>query len=348
MLLKELSSAIGVSGDESAVREIITNAIRDHVTDLHTDTLGNLTAVKKGTGAVPLRVMLDAHMDEVGFIVVGFDADGLIRFSAVGGIDDKILLGMRVKVGKKQLNGLILSTPIHHSKDQTVKGIRDLRIDIGATSKANAESLVSLGERIAFDSEFIELSAEMVRGKAFDDRVGCALLVDVLQGGPYPVDILASFTVQEEVGLRGAKVTSRRLNPDMAIALEGTTAHDVPQGDINPDLISTPNAGSRIGGGAVISVMDRSVIPAPQLVRFIRQTATQAGLPYQLKTALGGGTNAGSIHLANSGIPSAVISMPCRYIHSPRAILSLKDYENTLALIKAVLNALTAEAIQPL
>jgi len=346
MLLPELSMASGVSGDESAVRQIIHQAISPHVTDLYVDSMGSLTALKKGTGAVPLRVMLDAHMDEVGFVVTGFENDGLIRFAAVGGFDDRILLGKRVKVGRKGHAGVILSTPIHFGRDAAVKPIKDLRIDIGANSKANAESAVSLGERIVFDSEYVALSETIVRGKAFDDRVGCSLLIDVLQSEtPYPVDVLASFSVQEEVGLRGAKVTAQRLKPDAAIILEGTTAHDVPLADTDRDDPTVPTPVARLNGGPVLTFMDASFIAPPKLLAFARETAEQQGIPYQLKQALGGGTDAGAIHLTRSGVPCLVISMPCRYIHSPQAILSLTDYQHTLALVKSLLNHITPDVL---
>jgi putative aminopeptidase FrvX len=346
MLLPELSMASGVSGDESAVRQIIHQAISPHVTDLYVDSMGSLTALKKGTGAVPLRVMLDAHMDEVGFVVTGFENDGLIRFAAVGGFDDRILLGKRVKVGRKGHAGVILSTPIYFGRDAAVKPIKDLRIDIGANSKANAESAVSLGERIVFDGEYVALSETIVRGKAFDDRVGCSLLIDVLQSEtPYPVDVLASFSVQEEVGLRGAKVAAQRLKPDAAIVLEGTTAHDVPLADADRDDPTVPTPVARLNGGPVLTFMDASFIAPPKLLAFARKTAEQQGIPYQLKQALGGGTDAGAIHLTRSGVPCLVVSMPCRYIHSPQAILSLTDYQHTLALVKSLLNHITPDVL---
>jgi endoglucanase len=345
MLLKELSQAIGVSGDEGAVRAIIRDAIADHVTDMQTDSMGNLTAFKHGTGERSLRVMLDAHMDEVGFMVMGYDNDGMIRFSNVGGIDPRIMPGARLKVGKNALDGVVLSTPIHHSQDQNAIALKDLRIDIGATSKANAESLVSIGERIAFASEYAELSETVVRGKAFDNRVGCALLIDVLRGGQYPVDVVVSFSTQEEVGLRGARVAAHRLQPDVAIALEGTTAHDVPLGDADPDNLLKPNPVCRLGGGPVLTVIDASMIAHPRLLAFMRQTATDAGIPYQLKTAPGGGTDAGAIHLSRAGVPSAVVSMPCRYIHSPHAYLSKTDYQHALALVQAALRQITPEVL---
>lgn len=348
MLLKELSEAIGVSGDEGAVRKIVVNAIKDVVTDLVVDSIGNVTALKKGTGASPLRVMLAAHTDEVGFMVTGFDSNGLIRFTKVGGIDDRILPGLRVKVGKKHHPGVILWTPIHKNQEKSTKAVKDLRIDIGVTNKSGAEGKVKRGERIAFDSYFAEIGAATLRGKAFDDRVGCSLLIEVLQGGPYPVDVLAAFTVQEEIGLRGAQVAAQRLCPDVAFALEGTTASDIPDPLADPDDPTVNNPACQLGFGPALTVMDKSMITPPQVLHFLRDAAETAGIPYQLKTALGGGTDAGRIHLANGGIPSGVISVPCRYIHSPTAYLNKHDYAATLALIQAALRAIRPEHVRAL
>lgn len=345
MLLKELSEAIGVSGNEGPVRQIILKAIEGHSSDIQVDSIGNVLAHKTGTGKSPVKVMLAAHMDEIGFMVTGFDGDGLIRFTNVGGIDARILPGLRVKVGDKQLAGVIIWTPIHQNRDQNVVKIDNLRIDIGATSKDGASGKVRRGERIVFDSYFAELSTDIVRGKAFDDRVGCSLLVDVLQGGPYPVDIVAAFTVQEEIGLRGAKVAANRLNPDLALILEGTTAHDLPNPTANPDDRDPINPTSKLGAGPALTVIDRSMITPPRLLKFLQSTAEAASIPYQFKTNPGGGTDAGAIHTSNGGIPSAVISVPCRYIHSPVALLNRQDYTHTLRLIQAALVALTPDII---
>lgn len=347
MLLKELSEAIGVSGDESAVRKVIVPAIRDHVTNLHIDSIGNLTALKQGTGEHNLRVMIAAHMDEVGLMVTGFDSSGALRFTSVGGIDERILPGLRVRIGSDRIPGVIMWTPIHKNHDQTAKKLSDLRIDIGTTSKNGTEAKVKRGDRIAFDSYYAELSETMVRGKSFDDRVGCALLIDLLQGGPYPVDIIAAFTVQEEIGLRGAQVAAQRHKPDVALVLEGTTAHDIPVADADPDDPTVANPACLLGAGPVFTVMDRSMITPPQMLRFLRGTAEAHQIPYQLKTALGGGTDAGRIHLANGGIASAVISIPCRYIHSPTAYLDKTDYANGLKLLQAALQRITPQAILP-
>lgn len=344
MILKELSEAVGVSGKEDAVRSVILKAINGHAENIRIDPMGSVTALKKGTGENPLRVMLAAHMDEIGFMVMGFDGDGLIRFTNVGGVDDRILPGLRVKIGDTP--GVIVWTPIHKNRDQNVIKISNLRIDIGATSKENANGKIKRGDRISFDSAYVELSEKYVRGKAFDDRVGCSLLVDVLQDGPYPVDVLAAFTVQEEIGLRGAGVAAQTLNPDVAIALEGTTAHDLPNPNAEIDEELVPNPVCMLTCGPALTVMDRSVIVDPRLLRFLRATAEANGIPYQLKTAQGGGTDAGAIHTANAGIPSAVISVPCRYIHSPAAILHRDDYDHTLRLVQAALRGLTWDVLK--
>jgi len=347
MILEDLSNAIGVSGDEGAVRKVIRAAIEGHVTDIDVDSMGNLTAFKKGTGENNLRVLLASHMDEIGFMIVGHESSGLIQFTNVGGIDARILPGLRVKVGKKQIPGVIIWPPIHKNQDQTTKPIKDLRIDIGVTSKGAAEEKAKKGDRIAFDSTFRQMG-QMLKGKAFDDRAGCAVLIEILQGGPYPVDIVAAFTVQEEIGLRGAKVLARRFNPDVAFVLEGSPANDIPDPHADPDDPSGHNPGCRLGHGPVITVMDASIITPPQLVRLLKDTAATELIPSQYKTALGGGTDAGAIHTANGGVPSAVMSVPCRYIHSPAALLRQDDLDNTVKLMKAVLGRVTRENVAAL
>ncbi len=342
MILKELSEAVGVSGKEDAVRKLVLDAIKDHAQEIRIDPIGSVTAIKRGTSDSPLRVMVAAHMDEVGFIVRGIDGDGLIRFSAVGGIDDRILPGLRVKIGDTP--GVIIWTPIHQNREQTVVKINTLRIDIGASGKDEVNGKIKLGDRIAFDSRYMEIGDKMLRGKSFDDRAGCSLLIDLLQDEPYPVDVLAAFTVQEEIGLRGAKVAAQTLNPDVAFVLEGTTANDIPNPNADPDDTLDYNPTCKMQSGPVLSVMDRSMIVNPRLLGFLRATADAEGIPYQLKTQLGGGTDGGSIHMANAGVATAVIALPCRYIHSPTAYLHRDDYDNALRLIKAALRKITKEA----
>lgn len=339
MILKELSEAVAVSGDEAAVRKLILNAIKDHAEDIQIDALGSVTARKPGTGESPLRVMIAAHMDEVGFMLRAVDSDGLIRFSNIGGIDPRILPGMRVKVGKDQIPGVILWAPIHHNRDQKVTQIKDLRIDVGASSKEGVAA--KPGDHIAFDSDYAEMSAKIRRGKAFDDRAGCALLVDLLQGGPYPVEILAAFTVQEEIGLRGAQVAAQKLQPDLALVLEATPAHDLPDPHAEADEREVPNPATRLGAGPAITLMDRRMITDPRLLSWLRSTAEAEHIPYQYKAVSSGGTDAGAIHTASGGAPAAVIAIPTRYIHSPSALLNIDDYHAALRLITAALNSLS-------
>ena len=336
MILKELSEAMGVSGDEGAVRVLVKGAIRDHVDQLWVDNLGNLLAIKRGAGRNDLRVMLAAHMDEVGMMVTSIEKDGTLRFKTVGGVDDRVMLGKAVWVGPRRMPGVIGGKPIHllERKDiGRVVRLKELRLDIGATDKDTAASRVKIGDRAVFASQFVDLGPTMM-GKAFDDRVGCAVLVELLRGEPYPCDLLAAFTVQEEVGLRGARVAGYRLEPDIAFALEGTICDDLPkEDDVSPV--------AEIGKGPALTTMAGRTIADPRLVSFVVAMAEKHDIPYQVRRTTGGGTDAGAIHLARGGVPSAGVSVPCRYIHAPAAICSKADIENTMRLMTAVLAELT-------
>ncbi len=338
MILQELSQAIGVSGEEDEVRALIVPAIRDQVSSLEVDALGNLTALQRGTRYPGFTVMIAAHMDEIGMMVTAVDSNGLIQFTNVGGIDARILPGLRVKVGSARQPGVVLWKPIHKWRDMNTVAIENLRIDVGATDKQAAQP----GDRIAFDSAYAQLGADTVRGKAFDDRAGCSILVDILQKGPYPVSVAAAFTVQEEIGLRGAQVAAQRLQPDAAIVLEGTTAYDVPDPNLEREADDLPsNPGTKLGAGVVLTLVDGRMISDPRVLAFLRATAEAKGIAYQFKTIGGGGTDGGAIHTAQTGIPTMTLSTPCRYIHSPSALMNLKDYESALQLSKAVLGAIT-------
>lgn len=343
MLLKELSNAIGISGEEDEVRKIVVDSITPHVTDLQVDSIGNVTAIQKGTQYPEYTVMIAAHMDEIGMMVTAVDSNGLIQFTNVGGIDARILPGLRVKVGKKKTPGVILWKPIHFGRSATVVDIDSLRIDIGSTDKNGVE----LGERIAFDSFYGEMSEKIVRGKAFDDRVGCSLLIDILQNGPYPVTVAATFTVQEEIGLRGAQIATHRLNPDVAIVLEGTPAHDIPNPNMEIDAGDLPpNSACKLGAGAVLMLMDASMVTDPRVLGFLRETADTHDIPYQFKTVRGGGTDGGRIHTTHTGVPTMVLSTPCRYIHSPTALMNTDDYGHVLNLSQAVLKTIMPDTFK--
>ena len=341
-LLRELCDAIGVSGDEDAVRDLILNAIRDHVEDIRIDAMGSVLAVRRGTGATDLRVMAAAHMDEVGLMVKGFDSDGTIRFAAVGGLDPRILPGTRVLVGPDRVPGVINWTPIHLNTSERTVGIDRLRIDVGASSRDGAQDAASPGDRIAFDSRLVELGPT-VRGKALDDRAGCAALIALVQGDPFPFDLHVAFTVQEEVGLRGARVAAQRIQPDIAFVLETTACHDLPQDPDEPDQTTI----TRLGAGPAITVIDRSMISDQRMVRHLVALAETENIPHQFRSPQhAGGTDAGAIHLSNGGIPSVVVANPCRYLHSPQSIMSLSDFENQIRLLRVAWMALTPATLE--
>ena len=343
MILEEMSNAIGVSGEEDDIRKIVIDAISDDVTDIEVDAMGNVTALQRGTEYPEYTVMIAAHMDEIGMMVTAVEANGLIQFTGVGGIDARILPGSSVKVGPKRTPGVVLWKPIHMWREMKTVPIENLRIDVGATDKSAAEP----GDRIAFDGYYTELSDRVVRGKAFDDRVGCSVLVDILRAGPYPVTVAAAFTVQEEIGLRGALVAARRLQPDAAIVLEGTPAYDVPDPNREADAGDLPtNPATRLGGGVVLTLVDGRMISDPRVITFLRETAESNEIPYQFKTVGGGGTDGGAIHTAQTGVLTMTLSTPCRYIHSPTALLNLDDYGHVLRLSQAVLKNLAPATFQ--
>ncbi len=340
-LLKQLSEAFGVSGDEDAVRALVLDAIRPHVTDLHIDPMGNILAVKRGTGAQNLRVMAAAHMDEVGMMVMGADSDGLIRFTSIGGLDARILPGARVLVGPERVPGVIGFTPIHLNRSQTAVEIDNLRIDIGVSSREAAQRAAERGDRIAFASEYVDLGPT-VRCKAFDDRAGCATLIRLVQGEPFPFDLQVAFTVQEEVGLRGAIVAARHFMPDAAFVLETTACHDLPQDPDEPDQTTI----TRMGEGPAIYVADRTTIYPPRMVQHLVSAAERAGLPHQFRSPQhAGGTDAGVIHQAGTGVLTATISTPCRYLHGPHTLMHKADWLAQHDLLRAAWETLTPGAL---
>jgi len=343
MILKTLSEARGVSGDEQAVRVIIRDAIQEYVDEVRIDTIGNLLAVKQGTEADRLRVMVSAHMDEVGLMTVGHTSDGFLQVRSVGGLDARILPGTLWQVGSDCLPGVIGLKPIHlleDGEDKKVAKVKDLVVDIGAESKGEAEKLAPVGTYITFATQFRELGAT-VSGKAFDDRAGCAVLIELLRTiEPRLCDIWATFTVQEEVGLRGARVAAYAIEPDCAFALEGTIADDLPKDkkDASPT--------TELGKGPAITVMDRSFMADRRLLELVMDTASELGIPYQIKQPGIGGTDSGAIHMSRKGVPSITISVPCRYIHSPVALLNLSDFDNTVMLLRESILRLSRSALR--
>jgi endoglucanase len=339
-LLQQLSEAVGVSGEEKEVRLLIRDLIVDHVDSWHVDAMGNLLAVKQGTGNAAKNVLVDAHMDEVGLMIIGIESDGTLRFEAVGGISDRTLLGKVVQVGPKKLTGVIGARPTHllsGSQHNSIVKRESMRIDIGATKNSNAKSKVDIGDRAAFVTAYEE-QGPIAIGKAFDDRVGCAVLVELLRRDPYPFTLHASFSVQEEVGLRGAPAAAYGVRPDLALVLECTPAYDQPHDrDVGTNV--------RLGAGPAIYVMDAGTIQHPRLVSHIMRTADRQQIPFQVRQPGGGGTNTAAIQRLHGGIPAATIAAPARYIHAPASMIHREDFQHVIELADATLRTLSNDLL---
>ncbi|MCB8917520.1 MAG: M20/M25/M40 family metallo-hydrolase [Ardenticatenaceae bacterium] len=340
-MLKQLTEAVGVAGEEKEVRLMIRDLIAPHVDEWRVDAMGNLLALKKGTGELAWRVMVDAHMDEVGLMISAIESDGSLSFLPVGGLDSRTLLGKVVQVGPKKITGVIGARPVHQltaAQRNSIVGVDAMRIDIGASKREDAAGRVNLGDRAAFVTSYEE-QGMVAFGKALDNRAGCAALVELLRGEPYPFDLHAAFTVQEEVGLRGAQVAGYAVNPDVALVLECTPAYDLPnERDVSPNVV--------LGRGPSIYVMDSRAIQDPRLVAHILRTADANGLPYQVRQPGGGGTNTGSIQRAQAGVPAATIATPARFLHTPAGMIHLEDFANVIKLAEATLRSLTPALFQ--
>jgi len=349
-LLETLSEALGVSGHEQPVRQMIRALVEPLCDEVFTDSLGNLFAVRRGSGDRTL--MLDAHMDEVGLVISHVDAAGFLRFGLLGGYDERILAGMPVwvRTGEGvQRRGVVGTLPPHVlSAADREKPIRanELYIDVGARSVEEVEVLgIRVGDPAVPSCGFRVVSEDLVMGKAFDDRAGCALLIELLQGlqgRDVPVNLVFSFTVFEEVGTRGAGPAAYRVKPDLALAVECTTATDTP--GVEPERQPAWQ-----GGGPAITVADKSVVVNRSLVQAFETMAREEDIPYQIKKPLFGGTNAGAIHQSRAGVPTGVISVPCRYLHTPCQLLRLSDYTQTRSLLAALIRGPDAlfDAIHP-
>lgn len=332
MLLKRLSEACGGPGQEDEVRNLIRDEVTPLVDEISTDALGNLITLRRGNQEGP-RVMIAAHMDEVALMIMAIESSGLLKFNPIGGIDPRVLVAKTVVIGKNRVPGVIGSKPIHLQRPEEREkaiSINEMFIDIGVSSKSEAEKLVKIGDLAYFSTKFAEIGNDKFKGKAFDDRVGCSLLIDLLHDR-YDFPLYGVFTVQEEVGLRGAGVAAHRIQPDIALVLEGTTASDVPETPEHKHATS-------VGKGPCITIMDSSVIPDPRLVAKLLQIASENEIPVQIRRNTAGGTDAGKIQSSRSGVRVATISIPCRYIHSPVAVMSKADYDNALKLVKAFLH----------
>lgn len=337
MLLKALTEAFGVSGQEQEVREILRNHVHPHCDEVETDSIGNLIAVRRGSKNDGPKVMIAAHMDEIGLMVTFIEKSGVLRFSPVGGIDPRVLVSKAVYVGKNRVPGVIGAKPVHlQKKDEADKPFEldGLFIDIGAKDRDEAEKLVKPGDGAVFATEYSEVGTGRAKAKAFDDRVGCAVAAEILaQDRRWSFTLQAVFTVQEEVGARGAQIAAYRLEPDLALALEGTTASDVPGSKEH-------QYSTALGKGPALTHTDASLVSDARIVRRLIEVAEAANIPFQFRELAVGGTDAGRIHLIREGIPAAVVSVPTRYIHSPVSIIDKNDFNNAVKLVAAFLDSI--------
>lgn len=337
--LERLSNACAVSGDEGEVRKIVLSELRPHADDIKVDALGNVLAIKHGSGERRLKVMLSAHMDEVGLMLINNQGEGIYRFETVGGISASDLAGKAVWIGKEHIVGVIGIKPVHlvHGDNyQKPIDVDDLHIDVGPVAGKE-----KVGDRATFATTFMRLGPSL-RGKALDNRLGVATLIELVKLAHPNIDLQAAFTVQEEISSRGARVAAYAFNPELAINLDSTPAYDLPAIETDENL----SYNTRLGAGPAIYVADSSTLSDPRLIRYMIEIAEVNGIPYQLRQPGGGGTDAGVIHKQREGIPSISVSVPGRYHHSPAAIARLSDWQNTFSLIAAALANLTPAVLE--
>jgi len=336
-LLEKLCNVIGVSGDEGEVRRVVLEEIKPYADEVKVDVLGNVLAFKRGRGAKRLRVMLDAHMDEVGFFIVADDGEGIYHFETVGEIDVRHLVGKQVLVGRDLVPGVIGGKPVHLMDDDEATRkvpLDSLRIDVGLGGK------VKVGDRAGFATKFRRVGPSIL-SKAIDDRIGMATVIELLKDTPPNVDLCVAFVVQEEIGLRGAKVAAQYFQPDLAIAIDSTPANDLPVQDGRENM--TYN--TRLGFGPAIYIADGSTLHDPRLVRFLSEVGDAEKIPYQFRQPGGGGTDSGAIQLSLAGVPTVSVSVPHRYTHSPISISRVEDWKNTINLVHAALKKITPSII---
>ncbi len=344
-LIKALTALFGPSGCEDAVRDFIAAEIEGDCDGYCEDRVGNLVAKIRGRGMDydpqnPRRILLSAHMDEVGFMVTEVTEEGYLRFGNVGGIDPRVLSGRHVKVNDKNpIQGVIASKAIHmQSAEERTKvlPVRQLYMDIGAKDKAEAEALAPIGTWAVFDSDFVSFGKDggMMKAKALDDRVGCALLIELMRElhehpRDLPFDVYFAFTCCEEVGISGAGVAAFTVAPELAIILESTAIHDLPN-------VPERSRVGKVGEGGALSLADNGTIYDRAFVDYALRTAKQNDIKAQVKQAVSGGNDAAHIQRSLSGIRVLALSLPTRYIHSASNVASYADYESMKALLFAM------------
>ncbi len=333
-MLKEMCLLNGTSGDEDAVREYIINEIKDYC-EYRVDSLGSVIAFKKGRKKPEKIVSINAHMDEVGFIITGITDEGYLRFSAVGGIDSRVCHDRVVSIGKNKIKGVIGDKAYHLlEEDERDKcpPLDKLLIDIGAESRKQAEEYVSPGDFAYFESDYTELGNGFIKAKALDDRIGCMLMLELIKS-ELEYDTYFCFNVQEEVGLRGSRCTSYSVQSDISVILEATTAADL-------DGVSGAERVCVLGDGPVVSFMDKRTVYDRALYKSAMNIAKENAIPVQTKTAVAGGNDAGAIQTSGKGSRVMAISVPSRYIHSASSVVKVSDIENTRKLLKEILKVI--------
>lgn len=329
--LKEICLLNGTSGDEGHVREYIKSHI--HADEVTVDPLGNLIVFKKGRKTPKNKIMFAAHMDEVGFMVTDISEDGFLSFGAVGGINPSVVIGRSLRL-ESGACGVVGTKAVHQqSKEERGKmpPFDELYLDIGANSKEEAEKLASRGSYAYFDTDFFEFGDGFIKGKAIDDRAGCLVMMDMINGDP-EYDAWYAFTVQEEIGTRGAKAAAFTIAPDIAIVLETTTACDIAG-------VTGGKKVCELGNGGVVSYMDKRTVYDRGLYSLAFKIAKVNDIAVQTKTLVAGGNDSGAIHVSRGGIRTCAISVPCRYLHSPSCVIKENDYYAVKSLAEKMLSA---------
>lgn len=332
-LIEKLSCLNGTSGDEKEVSDFIIKNLPSDVS-YRVDNIGNVIVEKKGRKTPAKKLMLAAHTDEVGFIVTYITDDGYLKFSPVGGISPSVVFGRQVRFRNGTL-GVIASKPIHllsRDEREAQPKIENLYIDIGADSKEQALEAVKPGDCAYFVSEFLEMGNGFVKGKALDDRAGCAILLELMKK-ELPYDCTFVFTVQEEIGTRGAACAAYNVKPDFAIVVETTTACDIAG-------VGGEKQVCKLGDGAVVSYMDRSTIYDREIYNLAFDIARKNDIKIQTKTAVAGGNDSGAIHKAVGGVRTCAVSLPCRYLHSPSCMIKKDDISSATELIEKLIEGI--------
>ena len=324
-MLRRLCEAVGTPGDEGEVRQIVLQELKGTAADVERGRAGQRAGGTQRSGGRRLRVMLDAHMDEVGFMLVAEGGDGLYEFTTLGGLDRRGIAGKQVVVGRKHTPGIIGARAIHLMTDEDLKrpmSLDSLRVDLGPGGKA------AVGDRGSYAPNFRRVGPSLM-SKALDNRLGVAIVLELMKHAPRNVDLVAAFTVQEEIGMRGAQVAAHHFKPDIGIVVDATPANDLPMQREGENTFYN----SKLGLGPAIYVRNSNAIDDPRLVRFFVETATRARIPFQVRQPGGGGTDAGAIQRAVDGVPVISVSVPHRYPHTAMSVARIDDVRNTYALL---------------